>query len=593
MLALVGRLAQGQRSRSVWPATESTAPVNRWAQASRYLVPCIVLMGSVPAAGWAVPTAWLAVMTALIFADYRSIGSADAGAGPGWVSRTVQVMTSCGYALAAFYLINLPDLSEKVFATTLYGVTMFQILVRDYRTPRRLLVNLAPMMASVVAVQALAIVYHLQHHQPAMILTVLAAPLVVALLFKTLQRDLSESRRRILEGRKAAEAAAEAKAEFLANMSHEIRTPLTGIIGFSGLLNEIPGLPEQARTHVRRIMTSGAGLLAVVNDILDFSKLDAGRLELDPRPFDVAAFFDDNLALFSEQADAKALVLGCRIAADVPAVLEADSARLRQILANLMSNAIKFTREGSVQVSVGYAADRGMLQVSVADTGEGIAADTLDRLFARFTQADGSVSRRHGGTGLGLSICRSLAELMGGEVAVVSAPGAGSTFSFEVLAPAFEGALEGSDGDGAEDEAVAAQSILVVDDLGVNRELIRTLLEAVGHQVTEAESGEDALSQTASVAFDLILMDLQMPGMDGFAAARAIRRSHTVNAATPIIALSANVLAEHVHASAEAGMNDHLAKPIVLKALLETISRWAGVRLEPGDDQTRSSGNAA
>jgi signal transduction histidine kinase/DNA-binding NarL/FixJ family response regulator len=520
-------------------------------------------------------------MSALLFAERRCTQVPEQGTPIFTVRGVIQLLASCAYALACFYLIGLPDISLKVFATTLYGVVMFKILVRDYTHPRRLLVNLAPMMASVAAVQSTAIAYHLLRHQPAMVATILAAPVLVTLFFMTQQRDLCESRRRILEGRKAAEAAAEAKAEFLANMSHEIRTPLTGIIGFSGLLSETPGLPEAARTHVRRILASGNGLLAVVNDILDFSKLDAGRLQLEPHPFEVAAFFEDNLALFEEQAAAKGLVLGATLAPEVPPVLEADAGRLRQILTNLMSNAVKFTREGSIQVTVGYDAGRGLLQVSVADTGEGIAPEALARLFARFTQADGSVSRRHGGTGLGLSICKSLAELMGGSVRVVSTPTVGSTFSFDVLAPAFAGDFEGSSearGAGAAD--VLPQHILVVDDLDVNRELIRTLLEAVGHRVTEAVGGEDALRLAETAAFDIILMDLQMPGMDGFAAARAIRRSLSANAATPIIALSANVLNEHVQASTEAGMNDHMAKPIALPILIETISRWSGVRLK-------------
>jgi signal transduction histidine kinase/ActR/RegA family two-component response regulator len=549
---------------------------NVWAQAANYLFPVIVFAAAVPVAGWTLPTAWFAAMVILVFVESRR----NSGSMPQGYRQTVQFLLSTGYAIAAFVLTSCPNVTEKVFATTLYGVTMFEILVRDYRSPRRMLINLTPMSISVIAVQGISIFFRVTRGEYGLVLTVLAAPLLVGLVFMRLQRDLAASRRHILQAQKAAEAAAEAKAEFLANMSHEIRTPLTGIIGFSGLLDKIPGLPPQAQAHIRRIMTSGAGLLAVVNDILDFSKLEAGRLELDPHPFEVTAFFDDNMALFSEQASAKGLALTLAMAPTVPAVLNADAARLRQITNNLMSNAIKFTKAGSVHVWVDYDAVGERLKVSVSDTGEGISADTLDRLFARFTQADGSVSRRHGGTGLGLSICRSLAELMGGGVRVVSEPGAGSTFSFEVLAPAAEDMVERGADDGGLEHDSPSQSVLVVDDLDVNRELIRTLLEALGHRVTEAESGQSALRQAAVQTFDLILMDLQMPGMDGFAAARAIRASHTVNATTPIIALSANVLAEHVRASAAAGMNDHLAKPIVLTALVDTLARWAGVRLE-------------
>ncbi len=546
-------------------------------QASGYLFPAIVFVAAVPVCGWVLPSLWCTFMGFMIFAGFyrreRSASDSD--------SQLIQFLVSAGYAIAAFYLIGLPISSARVLATTLYGVTIFGILVRDYREPKRMLINLTPMAISVVAVQTVAVSYHAAKGEVGLILTVIGAPLIVGLLFVRLQRDLVEGRRHILAAQKAAEAAAEAKTEFLANMSHEIRTPLTGIIGFSGLLNELPGLPEQAKAHVRRITTSGEGLLAVVNDILDFSKLDAGRLELDPYPFEVSAFFEDNLALFSEQASTKGLALTGAVAAGVPVVLNADAARLRQITNNLMGNAIKFTKSGAVHVSVDYDAERERLQVSVSDTGEGISEEALDRLFARFTQADGSVSRRHGGTGLGLSICRSLSELMGGGVTVSSDPGVGSTFSVEVLAPVFEGPLTGDAHDGAFDgQETPCQSILVVDDLDVNRELIRALLEALGHVVTEADSGASALREAEAQAFDLILMDLQMPGMDGFAAARAIRASQRANAATPIIALSANVLAEHVQASASAGMNDHLAKPIVLPALVDTLALWAGVRLD-------------
>jgi CheY-like chemotaxis protein len=330
-------------------------------------------------------------------------------------------------------------------------------------------------------------------------------------------------------------------------------------------------------------VASGNTLLTIVNDILDFSKIDAGHLELDPQPFAVATFLDAYCSFFEHRSEEKGLKLERRVAPDIPPMLLADSQRLGQIVSNLISNAIKFTSHGSICVELDYSTASGRLLLSVSDTGEGIAPDKLDRLFTRFTQADGSVSRRHGGTGLGLSICKSLTELMGGEIHVFSEVGSGSVFSISIPASIVDGADDSVfDVAAAEDVSEAeAKEILVVDDLEANRELLKLILGAIGHHATLAVDGPDAIRLASTVRFDLILMDLQMPEMDGFATAQAIRRSATANVATPIIAVSANVLAEHRRASAEAGMNDHLAKPIVVPLLIEAVTRWGGVRLEP------------
>jgi len=564
--------------------------MDKFTWSSRHTVPFIVFAAMVPVLGWTLPTAWLGLMVILMLGEQAS-GRLAKGRDEtnGLLRRIFEFLMSIALALTAFFLLLQSDVSEKIVAATLYGVVMFRIIGRDYADWRRMVMNLAPMILSICVAQVLGILYYLARHQAAMILVTLATPVLLGLTFIALQRDLAASRQRILEGRKAAEAAAEAKAEFLANMSHEIRTPLTGIIGFSALLSDMYGLPEQARTHIQRIVASGNTLLTVVNDILDFSKIDAGHLELDPQPFAVATFLDTYCSFFEHSAAEKGLRLNRRVAADIPAVLFADSQRLGQIVSNLISNAIKFTSRGSICVALDYSTASGRLMISVADTGEGIAADKLDRLFTRFTQADGSVSRRHGGTGLGLSICKSLTELMGGEISVVSDIGSGSVFSFSIPAAVVDDADDILFGAAAAEERLDAEAkeILVVDDLEANRELLKLVLGAIGHRATLAVDGPDAIRLASINRFDLILMDLQMPGMDGFAAAQAIRRSTTANAATPIIAVSANVLAEHRRASAEAGMNDHLAKPIVVPLLIEAVTRWGSVTLEPEDLKKR------
>ena len=390
---------------------------------------------------------------------------------------------------------------------------------------------------------------------------------------RQLEADLRHAKTR-------AEAAADAKSEFLANMSHEIRTPLTGVIGFSTLLSQIPDLPPPALGYVRKVIASGESLLAVVNDILDFSKLEAGQVDLDPAPFHLHGFLDEMVDLFAVQAGPKGLQLDVRVSESTPEYLVADRARVQQVLSNLLSNAIKFTETGSILVHARYDEGGSRLEISVTDTGVGISDDQIEKLFQRFTQADGSISRRYGGTGLGLSICRQLTALMGGSISAASAPGAGSTFTFDITAPAADGPAPAGPISAIPDDAEVTLRILIVDDLDANRELVRALLEAAGQEVEEAASGAQAVSLAVRQTFDLILMDLQMPGMDGFATARAIRRLSQENRSTPIVALSANVLPEHVAEAEKAGMNDHIGKPIVPAKLIATLNRWAGVRVE-------------
>jgi PAS domain S-box-containing protein len=383
-----------------------------------------------------------------------------------------------------------------------------------------------------------------------------------------------------------AEVAARAKSEFLANMSHELRTPLTAIIGFTGLLGGQDGLNELQRHWVTRIDDAGKALLAIVNDVLDFSKLEDGSVELESEIFEPRRLVVDTLALLNEQAARKGVTLSARVGDCVPDGLVGDTGRLRQVLINLVSNAVKFTNQGAVVVTVegeGRPGEGRGVRFSVTDTGIGIPEAALGQIFQRFVQADGSISRKFGGTGLGLAISARLVELMGGEIGVESHVGQGSTFWF--WAPLREA-------DAAAPEAAAetavrldALRVLLVEDAEPNQELVCTLLKAVGVEVVVADNGAQAIEAVKTDRFDLILMDVQMPVMGGVQATEIIRDMGGELARIPIIALSANVMADQVAAYQRAGMDAHLAKPINPRDLLTTIARWSGGAEADRDEQ--------
>ena len=385
----------------------------------------------------------------------------------------------------------------------------------------------------------------------------------------------------LIEARTAAEAAAVAKSEFLANMSHEIRTPLTGVVGFASLLEAMDGLPQTARRYARRISTSAETLLAVVNDVLDFSKLEARQMELDPQAFDVGELAETVADLVRDRAVGKGLDVVVRREGEAPPRLVGDGARLRQVLLNFLTNAVKFTDKGSITIATRYDAGGARLHMSVTDTGVGVPSDLADRLFQRFSQVDASSTRRHGGTGLGLAICKALIEMMDGSIGFASEAGRGSTFWFDIPAPVATAADEAAAVAGAPaDIEVGRTSILVVDDVAVNRELISAMLSPFNVTLVEAASGAEAVKAAMAERFDLVLMDLQMPGMDGAAATRAIRANSDLNRATPILAISANVLPEQVAEARAAGMNDHIAKPIDPADLVHKIAHWTAAQGE-------------
>ena len=371
-----------------------------------------------------------------------------------------------------------------------------------------------------------------------------------------------------------AEAAASVKAEFLANMSHELRTPLTSIIGFTGLAAEQAELSKLTRTYVERVRDASQALLCTVNDILDFSKLEAGQVAIHPQPMNVSKLARATLELFTPQAGAKDLRLelddaGCGDGL----VVAADPDRLRQIMLNFVSNAVKFTEQGSVTIRTAYDIAAQSLQVDVIDTGGGIAPDKQALLFQRFSQIDGSLTRAKGGTGLGLAICKGLVEAMGGEIGVESHDGEGSRFWFRIpAAPAQLTSLD-DEADATLRPAFEGVRVLVVDDHDTNRELARLFLAGVGAEVTEACDGEEAVKLAQEWPFDVILMDLRMPRLDGAGALRRIRDQAGPNDATPILAFTADATADLNEKLIADGFEGVVAKPLAPDALLTAVAR--------------------
>ena len=389
-----------------------------------------------------------------------------------------------------------------------------------------------------------------------------------------------------------AEQANRAKGEFLANMSHEIRTPMNAILGFAELIRDTPLTATQAE-YIDTISSSGDSLLAIINDILDLSKIEAGELSLQIEVFSPAALVRKMDALFRSQCRAKGIELQIDLDPQMPAQLLGDVIRIEQVLINLVSNAIKFTSQGMVQVTIEpHQSDTSdyTIGVSVADTGIGISEEVLSRLFQPFVQADGSITRRFGGTGLGLAISKRLVELMGGQISVRSRPGVGSTFSCTVVCQRLVidepsrpiVGREGSSGSmllkqGGEAisilERLRDRRVLLVEDNAVNAMLASRFLESLQMQVTLVGNGLQAVQQASAQHFDVVLMDLQMPEINGFEAAQAIL-AQLGERTPPIIACSALVLDQDKQACLDAGMVDHIAKPMSRERLVETLLRW-------------------
>jgi signal transduction histidine kinase/ActR/RegA family two-component response regulator len=519
--------------------------------------------------------AWLAVYLAITLAE-RAIINRRGYLGSDAAGIAVTFALSLVHAAAAMALLNSgADTGARFFAIALVGFSAVNILLRLYASPRLFLAAMAPHAAVIGWASWELFARHLSNGDWLKALTPVAIVLTYVVLLLPARVRLADAWNRLVAAKGAAEAASRAKSDFLATMSHEIRTPLNGILGMAQAMQRDDLQPAQ-KERLRVIRRSGETLLSLLNDALDFSQIEAGKLRLEPTEFDMEHLTRGAVATFGPLAAAKGLAFDFTIDDAAKGRFRGDPVRVRQILYNLAANALKFTDRGRVAVAVSRSPDGLVLEV--VDTGVGIAPERIEGLFDKFVQGDATATRRHGGVGLGLTICRALAEKMGGRITASSVEGKGSIFTVSLPLPKVADATPIA---GLEAPLPAAEPdsppirILAAEDNAVNQLVLKTLLSQAGLDPVVVPDGAAALEAWRNGRWDVILMDIQMPVMDGVTATREIRAAEAAEfrPRTPIIAVTANAMSHQVAEYAEAGMDDVAPKPLDAVRLFEAIER--------------------
>ncbi|HLZ74621.1 ATP-binding protein [Phenylobacterium sp.] len=569
------QLSQGMRlygasARNMWPRLIASATVTTVAWQS---------IGPV----WAL--SWLAVIWVGLVAGLRLVAAAERAADPiaqRRVTRLTSFNTVVSTLMQAGILVAIwaaGDELARTFAIVATFVGSAYVLLQYYSDLQRFRLLLAPYVATF-----LYIAFDLSrgaNWRVGAVVTCLAAAVSMTNFFflsrRLLDRSrsaLRQARARARDGEQAAESANAAKSTFLATMSHEIRTPLNGVLGMAQAMAG-DELSDRQRDRLSVIHRSGEALLAILNDVLDLSKIEAGKLELEQMEFELGEVARGAYSAFTALANKKGLSFALDIESARGRYL-GDPTRLRQILYNLISNALKFTEQGEIRVTALRQGE--ILEISVRDTGVGIPPESLSKLFAKFDQLDSSTTRRFGGTGLGLAICRELAQLMAGEISVTSELGLGSAFTLRVpLKFLGEERAVVTVAETVSEQPAIALRVLAAEDNAVNQLVLKTLLHQMGVDPTVVENGQLALDAWEGGDWDVILMDIQMPVMDGLTATARIRALEAAQgrARTPIVALTANAMSHQIDQYVAAGMNDHVAKPIQAAELFAALTRAA------------------